>query len=90
TLILPHQMHLGAENALFLRKKGAPLPKNLSKYLCFARQTHLGAENALFLPKKEPAYRRIYQITFILPNQTHLGTVAHGSQAVYTIPKLNN
>ena len=32
TLILPHQTHLGAENALFLPKKSARLPKNLSKY----------------------------------------------------------
>ena len=36
TIILPYQTHLGAENALFLPKKRARLPKNLSRYPYFA------------------------------------------------------
>ena len=51
--ILPHQTHLGAENALFLPKKTARLPKNLLRSLILPHQTHLGAENALFLHKKK-------------------------------------
>ena len=65
TLILPYQTHLqthlGAENALFLPKKRARLPKNLSKYPYFA------VPNA---PPNAPRSRK----TLILPYQTHLQT----------------
>ena len=57
TLILPHQTHLGAENALFLRRKRTPGPKNLSEYPYFAVRNAQEAEkhygSAAVLPETE-------------------------------------
>ena len=60
---MPYQTHLGAENALFLPKKGPPIPKNLSRYPYFAVPNAPRSQKSfIFTQKRAPGTEATFSI----------------------------